>query len=131
MLGRTTKPLARRALLIDDELTSPASAGGRAVRALADELSARGVEVVEALSCEDGLANVTSDAALHAVLLNWTLGGDGDGGRSHAQATELLRALRRRDARVPIFLLADRKVAGTITVEVATLADEFVWTLAD
>src|SRR3954470_8717272 len=101
MLGRTTKPLARRALLIDDELTSPASAGGRAVRALADELSARGVEGVEALSCEDRRANVTSDAALHAVLLNWTLGGDG--GRSHAQATELLRALRRRDARVPIF----------------------------
>src|SRR5262249_36700590 len=129
MLGHTTRPLARRALLIDDELASPTSAGGRAVRALADELSARGVEVVAALSCEDGLANVTSDAALHVVLLNWTLGSDD--GRSHEQATELLRALRRRDARVPIFLLADRKVAGTITVEVATLADEFIWALAD
>jgi arginine decarboxylase len=132
MLGRSTRPLARRALLIDDELASPASAGGRAVRALADELSVRGVEVIAALSCEDGLASVTSDAALDVVLLNWTLGSsDSDGGRSHAQATELLRALRRRDARIPIFLLADRKVAGTITVEVATLADEFVWTLAD
>src|SRR3954452_10756895 len=129
MLGRTTEPLARRALLIDDELASPASAGGRAVRALADELSARGVEVISAFSFEDGLANVTSDAALHVVLLNWTLGSDD--GRSHTQATELLRALRHRNSRIPIFLLADRKVAGTITVEVATLADEFVWTLAD
>ncbi len=129
MLGRTTKPLTRRALLIDDELASPASAGGRAVRALAAELSARGVEVIEALSFEDGLASAASDASLHAVLLNWTLGSDD--GRSHAQATALLRALRRRDARIPIFLLADRKVAGTITVEVAALADEFVWTLAD
>src|SRR3954466_1384406 len=129
MLGSTTRPLTRRALLIDDELASPASAGGRAVRALADELSARGVEVVEALSCEDGHANLTSAAALHVVLLNWTLGSDD--GRSHTQATELLRALRHRNSRIPIFLLADRKVAGTITVEVATLADEFVWTLAD
>ncbi len=32
---------------------------------------------------------------------------------------------------IPIFLLADRKVAGTVTVEVATLADEFVWLLDD
>src|SRR3954467_6896419 len=105
MLGRTTEPLARRALLIDDELASPASAGGRAVRALADELSARGVEVISAFSFEDGLASVTTDAALHVVLLNWTRGSDD--GQSHAQATELLRALRRRDASIPIFLPAD------------------------
>ena len=62
-----------------------------AVRALADELRDRGLEVVEALSCEDGLANVLSDAAIHCVFINWTLGRNDR--RSHREATELMRTL--------------------------------------
>ena len=129
MLSHTMRPLARRVLLVDDELASATTAGGRAVRALAEELRDRGIEVVEALSCEDGLANVLSDAAIHCVFLNWTLGKNDR--RTHAEATSLLRTLRSRNARVPVFLMADRTVAGTITVEVATMADEFVWILED
>ena len=98
------------------------------MRGLADELRARGIEVVEAYSCEDGLATVSSDSAIHCVLVNWTLG-DNDK-RSHDQATELLRALRARNATVPVYLMADRRVAD-VTVEVATLADEFIWLLED
>jgi arginine decarboxylase len=129
MLEHTTRPLRRRLLMVDDELAQGGTAGGRAVQTLAGELRARGVEVVEALSFEDGLAIVVSDSAIHCVLINWTLGRDDR--QSHAQATELLRTLRRRNAKVPVFLMADRKVAGTITIEVATLADEFVWILED
>jgi arginine decarboxylase len=115
--------------MVDDELAQPASAGGRAVRALAAELRARGIEVIEALSVEDGLATVASDSAIHCVFVNWTLGAND--ARSHAQATDLLRAIRARNAKIPIILMADRKVAGTVTVEVATLVDEFVWILED
>ena len=129
MIERTTRPLPRRVLMVDDELARPVTAGGRAVRALADELRARGIEVIEAFSFEDGLATATSDAAIHSVFLNWSLGSNDR--RTHAQATGVLRAIRSRNARVPIFLMADRKVAGTVTVEVATLADEFVWILED
>ncbi|MGH7586812.1 MAG: Orn/Lys/Arg decarboxylase N-terminal domain-containing protein [Gemmatimonadales bacterium] len=129
MIERTTRPLPRRVLMVDDELAQPATAGGRAVRALADELRARGIEVIEAFSFEDGLATATSDAAIHTVFLNWSLGSNDR--RSHAQATGLLRGIRSRNARVPIFLMADRNVAGTVTVEVATMADEFVWILED
>jgi arginine decarboxylase len=129
MIERTTRPLARRVLIVDDELAQPTTAGGRSVRALAEELRARGIEVVEALSCEDGLATVVSDAAIHCVFVNWTLGLNDRS--SHAEATDLLRALRARNAKVPVFLMADRKVAGTISIEVATLADEFVWILED
>jgi arginine decarboxylase len=129
MIERTTRPLARRVLIVDDELGQATTAGGRGVRALAEELRARGIEVVEALSLEDGLATVVSDAAIHCVFVNWTLGRNDR--KSHAEATDLLRALRARHARVPVFLMADRKVAGTVTVEVATLADEFVWILED
>jgi arginine decarboxylase len=115
--------------MVDDELAQPTTAGGRAVRGLVDELRARGIEVVESYSCEDGLAVVVSDSAIHCIFVNWTLGTNDR--RSHDEATELLRALRARNAKVPVFLMADREVAGTITIEVATLADEFVWILED
>jgi len=148
MIEHTSKPLTRRVLIVDDELTHPTSAGGHAVQGLANELRGRGMEVVAASSCEDGLATVVSDSAIHCVFVNWTLGkengngsrkngGANDGGNGgghspdHAEAVELLRTLRSRNAKVPVFLMADRKVAGTVTVEVATMADEFVFTLED
>ena len=129
MTERVTRASARRVLIVDDELGQATTAGGRAVEKLADELRARGIEVLEALSIEDGLATVVSDSAIHCVFVNWTLGANER--HSHERATELLRAVRVRNAKVPIFLMADRKLAGTVTVEVATLADEFVWLLED
>jgi len=129
VIERTTRPLSARVLMVDDELAQPTTAGGRAVRALTEELRTRGVEVVEAYSCEDGLANVSSDSGFHCVFVNWTLGKNDR--RSHAQATELLRGLRARNGKVPVFLMADRKLSDRVTIEVATLADEFVWVLED
>jgi arginine decarboxylase len=129
MIERSSRALTRRALIVDDELIEATTAGGHSVRALADELRGRGIEVVEALSYTDGVATLVSDSAIHCVFVNWTLGKNDK--RSHAQATALLRALRARNARIPVFLMADRKVAGTVSVEVATLVDEFVWILED
>ena len=68
MIEHTSKPLTRRVLIVDDELAHPTTAGGHAVRALANELRGRGIEVVEANSCEDGVATVVSDSAIHCVL---------------------------------------------------------------
>ena len=70
MIGRTTSPLPRRALMVDDELGRATTAGGRAVTALAEELRARGIEVLEALSSEDGLAVAGSNSAIHCVFVN-------------------------------------------------------------
>src|SRR5882672_2952508 len=123
------RSLARRVLVVDDSLTSSSSAAGRSVRALVSEFQARGMEVVEAVSCEDGEATVVSDAGISCILLNWTQGQNDK--KIHEQATELLRAVRSRNAKVPIFLMASRKLAGTVSVEVATLADEFIWVLED
>ena len=73
--------MSRHVLVVDDGLAGT-HAAGRAVRALVSELHTRGVDVVEAESCEDGLATVTSDASIHCVLLNWTQTkpGNGNGG---------------------------------------------------
>jgi len=129
MITGTSRPLTRRVLIVDDALAVANTAGGRAVRTLADELRGRGLEVIEAFSLDDGLANVVSDSAIHCVFVNWTLGNHNHG--THRQATELLRTLRGRNAKIPVFLMADRSITGTVTVEDATLADEFVWTLED
>ena len=126
MIERSAKRLSMRALVVDDELADP-TAEGRAARALVEELQAREVDVVEASSAADGMSVVVSDSAIHAILVDWTLGDD----KGHAKATELLRFVRSRNARIPIFLMAERGEASSIPIEVMELADEYIWTLED
>jgi len=118
----------RRVLVVDSALAGT-SAASRGVHALIAELRLRKIEVVQAVSYEDGLATVVSDSGLHSILLDWTLGSNDTS--SHEEATVLLRAVRARNAKVPIFLMASRDIAGSVNVEVATLVDEFIWILND
>jgi len=85
MIQRSINRLSLRALIVDDELQTQ-TAEGRATRALVEELKGRGIDVVEAESAEDGVSVVMSDSAIHAVLLDWTLGRDTD----HARARRVL-----------------------------------------
>ena len=129
MIGRTSKALKRRLLIVDDKLARPDTAGGRAIRELANELAVRDVEVVEAVTYDDGHAVVVSDATIDCIFVDWCLGQNDS--HSHAQALELLRTIRRRNAAIPIFLLASQAVRDSVTVEVMQLADESVWMLED
>jgi arginine decarboxylase len=115
-----------RALVIDDELPT-ATAEGRAARTLVQELQARTVEVVEAASAEDGRSVIVSDSAIHAILIDWTLGDD----PGHAKATALLKFVRGRNDKIPIFLMAEQGEAASIPIEVMEMVDEFIWTLED
>src|ERR1700716_3880693 len=87
MLIPTAVPLRPRALVVDHGLAKLDTALGRAAESLAAALEARNVDVVRALSLEDGQAIVGSDASLRAVLLDWNLGQNSEG--THAQATAL------------------------------------------
>jgi len=126
MIQRSSKRISLRVLVVDDELASP-TAEGRAARALVSELKARGLEVVEAVSAEDGHSVVVSDSALHAILIDWTLGDD----KGHAKAKAVLERVRSRNDKVPIFLMAERGEASAIPIDVMQMVDEFVWTLED
>ena len=126
MITRSIKRISMRALMVDDEL-GEASAEGRAARALVQELQARSIEVIEAASAEDGTSVVTSDSAIHVVLLDWSLGGD----EHHARARSFLQFVRSRNDKIPIFLMAERGEASAIPIEVMQMVDEFVWTLED
>ena len=129
MIGRTNIHLKKRVLLVDDDLANPASARGRVLSELVEEFHHRNTDVVSASSYEDGMASVVSDAALHCICVDWTLGRNDT--ESHAQALELLRSIRQRHERVPVFLMADRDAKRSITVEAMELADEFTWMLED
>jgi len=126
MIERSIKRQSLRALIVDDELLSP-TAEGRAVRALVQELKNRAVEVVEATSAEDGLSVIMSDSAIHAILVDWTLGQDKD----HTHALNLFKFVRSRNDKIPIFLMSERSEAASIPVSVMEIANEFIWTLED
>src|SRR3954469_22112413 len=130
MISPSITRFGARALIVDDDLGKLATSLGRAAEGLALVLEEREVDVVRALSFEDGRAVVASDASIQAVVLNWDLGTDDAG--AHRQAMELLEKLRERHGEVPVFLSAERKTATrTITIEVAEMVDEFVWMLED
>jgi arginine decarboxylase len=130
MLNPTSVTLQSRVLIVDDELAKPDTALGRAAESLANALEARNVDVVRALSYEDGWAIAGSDASLRALLLDWNLGLNSEG--THAQAAALLHKLRERLAAAPVFLLAEReRTRGTMTIDVAEMVDEFIWLLED
>jgi arginine/lysine/ornithine decarboxylase len=126
MIQRSAKRISMRALMVDDELGA-ATSEGRAARTLVQEMQGRAIEVVEALSAEDGMAVVTSDSAIHVVLLDWNLGED----PQHQRARAFLDFVRGRNDKIPIFLMAERGEASSIPVEVMEKVDEFVWTLED
>ena len=128
MIGRTVERLKMRALIVDDDLQTT-SALGRAVRTLIKELQGRDVEVVEAASFEDGRSVIISDSAIHAILLDWSLGGEA--AKAHEKAERLLEFVRSRNEKVPIFLTAEREQASSIPITVMQMADEFVWILED
>jgi arginine/lysine/ornithine decarboxylase len=116
-----------KVLMIDDELTAQ-TASGRAARALIKELRDRDIAVIEATSDADGQAVVLSDPSLESILLDWTLGDDDV---AHDKARALLAFIRRRNTHIPIFLIAKRDDASTLSSEVMREADELIWMLED
>lgn len=129
MIERTNTLLKKRVLIVDDKLANPHTAGGRAVRELADEFGSRAIDVVEATTLEDGGAVILSDASITCVFVDWTIGADD--ASTHAAAEALLKTIRSRRAEVPVFLMGDRARNHTPGVEVMSLANEFVWMLED
>lgn len=115
-----------RALLVRERYDQ-GSAAGRAVGNLVEELERREIEVVLSTQVEDAIAIVGTDPTIQCLLLDWDI----DDGNEHGAARSVLDAMRAFNADVPIFLLADRSAASTISADVMTKADDFVWLLED
>jgi arginine decarboxylase len=128
MIERTSKILRHRVLLVDDDLAM-STAAGRAALALKAELELNDVDVVSAPGTEDGRGLFLADAGLHGVLVDWTLGNDPDA--PHADAEELIRFIRSRNGKIPVFLLTDREKGTGLSEEVLSMVSELVWLMED
>lgn len=123
-------PIKSRVLIIHESLANPDSAAGRSLQALVSALKAFDMQVIEAVSHEDGMANIVSDASIHAVMLSWELSGETETGKPIA--VELLEELMNRHQNIPVFLMAqDNKKISTIDEYAMSMVNEFVWMLAD
>ncbi|WP_234730863.1 Orn/Lys/Arg family decarboxylase [Acidocella facilis] len=123
---QTGKRIGRNVLLVCDRLHE-ASSPGRAARALQEDLTAHELSPVIALSTAAAHEAIEADPHLQALLLDWDLHQD----PSHTQAREVLDALRARNAKLPVFLLATREAAPHVPAEVMREADGFIWLLED
>lgn len=120
--------LGLKVLMVDDELRDE-TANGRAVRALADELRARDVFVIESTSAVDAHSIIVSDPLVQCYLIDWCLGDEDP--ESHAKARELTTLIRSRNTQAPILLMAERDDHWTINAQIMRHVDELIWLLED
>jgi arginine decarboxylase len=119
-----TGQLAKRALIVDDELRDE-TVYGEAVRMLAAELRRRDVLVSLAQQADDAVARIRFDSAIDCVLVDWELQG------GHEGAALVVDAIRERNPDLPIFLLSDHASPAGVPTEILSRTDGFIWMLED
>lgn len=119
----------RWVLLIASETVGTDSVADQAMERLCQAIQEEGYRVVRTSTPEDGLALVNSDPSQSAILLDWDL-------RENAQfderaALRIVRAVRRRNAKLPIFLIADRTLVSELPLEVVKQVHEYIHLFGD
>lgn len=119
----------RWVLLIASEVGRTDSVSDRAMERLVDAIGVEGYEVVRTTSPEDGLSLVTSDPSYSAILLDWDL--EGDSQFEERAALDIIRGVRHRNKKVPIFLIADRTLVSELPLEVVKQVHEYIHLFGD
>jgi arginine decarboxylase len=119
----------RWVLLIASEVGGTDSVSDRAMERLVDAIKQEGYEVVRTSTPEDGLSLVTSDPSHSAILLDWDL--EGENQFDERAALKILRAVRHRNKKIPIFLIADRTLVSELPLEVVKQVHEYIHLFGD
>ena len=119
----------RWVLLIASEVGGTDSVSDRAMERLVEAIRLEGYEVVRTSTPEDGLSLVTSDPSYSAILLDWDL--EGENQFAEGAALAILRAVRRRNKKIPIFLIADRTLVSELPLEVVKQVHEYIHLFGD
>ena len=119
----------RWVLLIASEVGGTDSVSDRAMERLISAIGEEGYEVVRTSTPEDGLSLVTSDPSYSAILLDWDL--EGENQFAEGAALAILRAVRRRNKKIPIFLIADRTLVSELPLEVVKQVHEYIHLFGD
>ena len=116
----------RRVLVVHNGMDSM-TASGRATAALVQDLRNRDIEVIDAVSPEEAVAQIATHSLLQAVMVDWELAGGSD----HKAATQVIATLRAHAATLPLFLLASRGSLGEIPSGVLEAVTDYVWLFED
>lgn len=119
----------RWVLLIASEVGGTDSVSDRAMERLVDAISKEGYEVVRTSTPEDGLSLVKSDPSSSAILLDWDLAGQHQ--FDERAALRIIRAVRHRNKKLPIFLIADRTLVSELPLEVVKQVHEYIHLFGD
>ncbi|ADW70069.1 Orn/Lys/Arg family decarboxylase [Granulicella tundricola] len=119
----------RWVLLIASEVGGTDSVSDRAMERLVSAIGEEGYEVVRTSTPEDGLSLITSDPSYSSILLDWDL--EGDNQFQEREALQILRAVRRRNKKIPIFLIADRTLVSELPLEVVRQVHEYIHLFGD
>ncbi len=119
----------RWVLLIASELGGTNSVSDRAMERLCGAIGEEGYEVVRTSTPEDGLSLVKSDPSHSAILLDWDL--EEEHQFDERAALKIIRAVRRRNKKVPIFLIADRTLVSELPLEVVKQVHEYIHLFGD
>jgi len=119
----------RWVLLIAGELGGTESVSDRAMERLVNAIREEGYEVVRTSTPEDGLSLAMSDPSHSAILLDWDL--EGDSQFDQRAALQILRAVRRRNKKIPVFLIADRTLVSELPLEVVRQVHEYIHLFGD
>lgn len=95
-----------------------------ALERLGDAMRAHGIQVVRALSCEDGLAIAKSTATYACVAIDWDIGETAE--MSESAVLSIIRAVRQKSLRIPIFLLSRGSTIQDIPLSVIREVREYV-----
>ena len=119
----------RWVLLIASELGGTNSVSDRAMDRLCGAITEEGYEVIRTSTPEDGLSMVQSDPSYSAILLDWDL--EQEHQFDERAALKIIRAVRRRSKKVPIFLIADRTLVSELPLEVIKQVHEYIHLFGD
>ncbi|TBR39372.1 MULTISPECIES: Orn/Lys/Arg decarboxylase N-terminal domain-containing protein [Dyella] len=130
MLERRNLRQKFRVLLVQPNIGTE-SAGGRAARLVINEFEDRNIETVTATNVDDARSIITADAAIHAMMIDWSLPDPTAPGDENAAAKSLIDLVRSRNENVPIFLMSEAGKARTLSVEIVQAINELVWLTQD
>src|SRR5215472_8802539 len=119
----------RWVLLIASEAGGTDSVSDRAMERLVDAIKEEGYEVIRTATPEDGLSLVQSDPSHSAILLDWDL--EGEHQFAEMAALQIIREVRHRNKKVPIFLIADRTLVSELPLEVIKQVHEYIHLFGD
>ncbi|WP_266182690.1 Orn/Lys/Arg decarboxylase N-terminal domain-containing protein [Dyella humicola] len=111
-------------LYITSDPPDEGSAFRLALERIGKAIQDRGIEVVRALTCEDGLAIAQGSATYSCVAVDWDLGETAE--MSESEVLKIIRAVREKSLRIPIFLLSRGSTIQDIPLSVIREVREYV-----